>query len=348
MKKILFSKSLIAIAFLFLILTLISSVKGTTVQNSKFECSSTDFNCYENYYGNVVKIQGIKQAFDDLKVRYRGDSLAKQFCHPLTHAIGRAASEKFKTLGEAFTKGDNFCSSGYYHGVLEGIAGRLGRKNLLDSLNSICNDIRGKNVYSLDYYNCVHGLGHGLMAITDDELFESLDYCGRLKGSWEQLSCASGVYMENVIIDGLNHKTKYLKKDDPLYPCNASPEKYRGTCFLMQTSYMLKLNNYNFEKTFETCSKVEEIYRNDCYESLGRDVSGFTISNISEAQKICLLGKTQDQKLGCLVGAARDFMYYFHSDKEAKNLCSSLADLNLKTPCLKSVEQYYSQSFIPN
>lgn len=342
-----FLKPLLIFVILLLGINALSLTKKI-VETVNFNCTISNYSCYENYYTDLVKKQGIKNAFDDLRMRYQKDSFVKSVCHPLVHVLGRTATEKLKTPSEAFKEGDNFCSSGYYHGVLEGIASKLGRQNLLAKLDSICTDIKGKNVHSIDYYNCVHGLGHGLMAITDDELFESLNYCDRLTGRWEQLSCGGGVFMENIIADGITgHKTKYLKANDLLYPCNETPEKYIGSCYLMQSSYILKTNGFNFEKTFETCSRAEGIYKNSCYASLGRDVSGFTISDTQATARICLLGKNQEQKLGCLQGAARDFVYYFSSDKRAKELCNSLEDPYLKKGCLESTVQFYSQSFKP-
>ncbi len=301
-----------------------------------FKCTPADYQCYENYYSQVVKVEGIKEAFNDLKTRYTTDNFVKEICHPLTHAIGRAAAQQFDTPGEAFVYGDNFCSSGYYHGVLEGIAGKMGRTKLLANLNSVCSNIQGKSSYSLDYYNCIHGLGHGLMAITNDELFQSLNYCDKLTGNWEQISCASGVFMENVIADGINHKTKYLKTDDLLYPCDSSPEKYKATCYLMQSSYILRQENYDFAKTFEECSKAGD-YATQCYQSLGRDASGYTISNAALTRNICFLGQNYEQKVGCLIGAARDFKYYFGGDKEARDLCNSSNDKNMQSDCLKAL-----------
>lgn len=315
-------------------------VRKNTEVSLKFKCESQNYKCYEDYYSQVVKVKGIKAAFDDLKTRYNSDNLTKEFCHPITHAIGRAASEKFKTPAEAFIYGDNFCSSGYYHGVLEGIAAKMGRDKLLTNLNSVCSDIKGKASYSLDYYNCVHGLGHGLMAITDDELFQSLDYCDKLNGDWEQKSCASGVFMENIVVDGINHKTKYLKPDDLLYPCDRAPEKFKSPCYLMQSSYILTQNGFNLAKTFYICSLAEVNHKIECYQSLGRDISGAAISDIGKTKESCMLGKDFDQKLGCLVGAARDFNYYFHDNKKGDELCKAVDDVNLKKECLSQVDLY--------
>lgn len=305
---------------------------------------SSDFTCYENYYRDLVKTDGIKEAFADLKIRYQTNSYVMSQCHPLTHIIGQAAILKYPTATEAYLYGDAFCWSGYYHGALEGIMGKIGRNNIVSELNNICSAIPGKSNYSFDYYNCVHGLGHGLMAMTNTELFESLALCDNLSGLWEQTSCYGGVYMENVIVDNKNHFTKYLKPDDPLYPCNTVAEKYKSACYLMQTSYMLKVVGGDFTKVFALCEKADANYKTTCFQSLGRDASGRSVSDIESTKAVCDLGTNFEAKSNCIIGAVKDFISYHHSDLEAKNLCHSLDNPDLRSICLNTAENYY-QSF---
>lgn len=319
--------------------------KETTSASTNSICQGeTDpFSCYEKHYQALIKNKGIPAAFTDLKARYAKDAYVRAQCHPLTHVIGREAALKFKTPGEAYSAGDSYCWSGYYHGVLETYVDKVGVKNLPTQIDHICDGVKGKDRYSFDYYNCVHGLGHGVMAITNDELFKSLDYCDFLEGSWEQESCASGAFMENVIVDNLNHFTKYLDPKRPLYPCTDSPAKYKNTCYLMQTSYILKVNGGDFADTFEWCRKAEEPYRATCVQSLGRDASGRSTSNVDATNKLCMLGKDYFEKSNCLIGAVKDFISYFHSDKEARLLCNSFADKQLIDLCLTTTESYYAQ-----
>lgn len=305
--------------------------------------NSSNFDCYEKHYVTLVKEKGIKAAFDDLKARYKGNGYVVSQCHPITHVIGREAALKFATPGEAYTQGDGLCWSGYYHGVLETFLEKVGRENLPREIDHICDGIEGKERYSFDYYNCVHGLGHGVMTITNTELFQSLEYCDLLTGDWEQKSCGSGVFMENVIVDNLNHFTKYLKPEEPLYPCTAVAWKYKETCYLMQTSYVLKVNGGNFPDTFAWCRKAESAYRATCFQSLGRDVSGRTSSNAVESKRLCLLGEDYFKRSNCVIGAVKDFISYFHSDKEAKVFCASLEDPELVSLCDSTTASYYAQ-----
>jgi hypothetical protein len=298
------------------------------------------FNCYQKHYQALVKKDSVQTAFADLRERYKQNGYVVSQCHPITHVIGDSAVEKYPTASEAYSHGDSFCWSGYYHGVLEGILSKIGMDKAVAEINNICKDIPGKSQYSFDYYNCVHGLGHGLMAITSTELFQSLKLCDGLKGNWEQTSCYGGVFMENVIVDNKNHFTKYLKPSEPLYPCNAVDERYKSACYLMQTSYMLKVLNGDFNKVFAECAKADAGYIATCYQSVGRDASGRSVSNAESTKNTCNLGSNFDARSNCIVGAVKDFISYFHSDVQAKQLCNSLSE-DLKSVCLSTAESYY-------
>jgi uncharacterized protein (DUF427 family) len=298
--------------------------------------------CFAGFYQDIVFKKSIPLAFADLKARYDTDPYVKNECHQLVHLIGRSGYKKLGSVDQAFVNGDPFCWSGYYHGVMEGVAQVQGLSAFdPEKIDKICGNIPGKAKYSFDYYNCVHGLGHGIMDIKYNNLFSSLTLCDSLTGLWEQSSCWGGVFMQNVIADSRDHKTAYLKPDDPLYPCNAVGDKYKNTCYLMQTSYMLKVANRDFAKVFALCSTVESGYVETCYQSLGRDASGQSISNKEQTIATCMLGKDYAQQANCMIGAVKDFIAYYHSDVQAKEVCAALTG-DLQTTCTNTVSAYYT------
>lgn len=304
----------------------------------KIACS--DYDCFEKHYQNLVVNNAIADAFADLKVRYDENAVVRSLCHPLVHVMGRVAAKKYQNVAEAYRQGDHFCWSGYYHGVMEGILYETTPEDLPDVINGICESIPGKESYSFDYYNCVHGMGHGVMYITQNELFDALALCDNLEGEWEKESCYGGVFMENVITDFENHFTKYLKPREPLYPCTAVPEKNKHACYLMQTSYVLKQNGYDFADAFEQCSTIEEQHQHTCYQSIGRDASGSTVSDVQRTKAYCMLGKDSHQQTNCALGAVKDFISYFHSDTQAKQFCYDLPT-GISDMCLSAAADYY-------
>ncbi|HSX32565.1 MAG TPA: hypothetical protein VLF43_04845, partial [Candidatus Saccharimonadales bacterium] len=208
-----------------------------TVSQSLTDLSSctdaTRFDCYSDYFKSRTTTTSAKTALAELKQLYdQGDSYAISQCHQIAHQIGHAGYDKYKTLAHAFESGDTFCWSGYYHGVTERAVAILGKDKLKGDANNICKDLATAKQYSFEHYNCVHGLGHGFMAVDNYNLFDALKTCDLLTDSWERASCYGGVFMENVMVDvRQNGKSDFLKADQPMYPCTAVEESYKYQCY---------------------------------------------------------------------------------------------------------------------
>ncbi|MEK7155845.1 MAG: hypothetical protein AAB734_03105 [Patescibacteria group bacterium] len=290
--------------------------------------------CWIAYYEAFVEKYPAVEALADLKTRYDAGEGAKGFCHPLLHIVGAAAGREYGSVGEAYKHGETFCRSGYHHGVLEGLFGEDGDK-LLTELDSLCAAIEGKERYSYNYFSCVHGIGHGLMAYFDHDLFASIAACDRLSGAWEESSCHGGVFMENVISNTLEEPSKFLKDDDPLYPCNAVAETYRAQCYLMQTSHMLVIFEGDFEKTFAAC-RTAGVHQKTCFQSIGRDASGWSYGNPESTISLCAAGTTLEERSACLTGAAADYIQSY-GEARARSLCA-LGEDGARIPCIQTVE----------
>lgn len=304
------------------------------------------FGCYKDQLTRLTDNQDPMTAFALLKGSYDKVSYVKSQCHQLVHVIGRAGYEKYDNLSDTFSNGDKFCWSGYYHGAIEQLIKDKGHQYVLDNADAICAPIAAEEKYTFYHYNCVHGLGHGFMFVQDGELFKSLKSCDKLSDSWERYSCYGGVFMQNIMNSqgpdaDPNKPNAYLRTDEPMYPCTAVERKYKPPCYQMQTSHALQLVGYDFKKGFEQCSLAEDEFRNTCYGSLGRDASGSSISDIEQSRANCMLGPDDNAKRHCILGAAADFVSYFHSDQQALELCASLPE-QFQSECSASVKNYYS------
>ncbi len=327
----------------------ISTSTQTTAKKTRADTNQTvpsnncpnDYDCYKTYYENLVKNFGVAQAFVELKTEYQTKTYVQSECHAITHVIGQAAADLYDKVSEAYAQGDEFCASGYYHGVMESIIYKMGRNDLPNQLNNLCADIPGKERYSLGYYNCNHGLGHGLMGFTNNELFESLKLCDKLNGQWEKSSCYSGGFMENVIADFRNHFTKYLRPENPMYPCTDVDSQYKMPCYLIQSSYVLRLAGGDFKKVFEACEKIETDYRATCFQSLGRDASGTAVSDINITKTRCDMGKDYFEQSNCVIGAVKDVVWHFHSLSDGENFCNALS-ADLQDICNSTAKDYFA------
>ncbi len=297
--------------------------------------------CLQKQYQKLTSEQGVARAFEQLKKAYDKDSSVKAGCHQLVHVIGRVQAEKSASISEVFSQGDQFCWAGYFHGAMETFIAKIGAENVVGKLPTVCAQIKAEKPYSFYHYNCVHGMGHGVFSIEDNDLMKTLSLCDRAGDSWEQKSCQGGAFMQNVMAaEDPNDHTDFLKGDQPMYPCTAVLEQYKDQCYLMQTSYALRLARQNFATVFAQCAGIEEKYRDTCYQSLGRDASGNSVSNVDQTKATCMLGSTQNARANCIIGAVKDFVSYFHSDKQATQLCQVL-DASLSTVCEATKKSYY-------
>ncbi len=254
-------------------------------------------------------------------------------CHDTAHKVGRFA---YELNGEkAFQMCSSECHSGCYHGATEAYFKEHGTANLEKNLKVICS----AELNSFFSHQCLHGIGHGLMAWTNYDLFPALNDCNLLPEHRD--SCWTGVFMEN-IVGGLaveeGHNTKYLS-DDPLYPCNDPKleEQYKSSCYFLQTSRMVTLFSGDFQKVAASCSKAPLVYQRSCFESMGRDVGGWFRQDPPTAIAKCSFAPKGDMRIGCLIGAAQDTFWDPSGQDLALRFCKTLVDTAEKDACYRII-----------
>lgn len=277
-----------------------------------------DEDCRRQAFGNVAYRQGPKPALDLFEEKQRTDSAVEADCHRIAHTIGAASLEYLDgRVDQALAAGRATCWSGYYHGVVEHAFQGTAMDELSAKARSICvgEEIRRTGHVA---YQCVHGLGHGLMIHTGYDLHESLRVCDSLATGWDRRSCHAGVFMENVS-SSYGVESRWLRDDDLIYPCNAVEAKHKLYCYLMVTSRILAANGYSWRRTVATCRQSERAWIATCFQSLGRDASGNTRQNAAEILEICRLAGRQSRE--CIYGAARDIVSNDAGPERAVPLC---------------------------
>jgi hypothetical protein len=320
----------------------------------------------------LVYNSGVEAAFADLKDQFTKEQFVKTSCHEITHGIGHAAAELYNgDVSSTYSRGDDFCGSGYYHGAMETIVANIGAEKILDEVDNICADPREEQNQSLDHRNCAHGMGHGFMGLYVNEVFESLEACDALSEEFEREQCSGGVFMQNVIDeDNPSNPSKYLKADEPFYPCTEAEVKteYKSPCYVRQTNYVLKKQGEDFAKVFDLCGKVEEDFREICYVGLGNNAVIRSTSNgttdgdqvdtgeqadsgeqaddeeqVEFVHEVCMLGQGTEAQEKCFVGAVRQFIFFHDSDVQAKALCESITRADWRAGCLQLSEEYMAK-----
>jgi hypothetical protein len=171
------------------------------------------------------------------------------------------------------------------------------------------------------------------MIYTGYDLPRSLAICDELATSWDQTSCTGGVFMEN-ISSSYGITSKWLKDDDPIYPCQVVADKDKLYCYLMVTSRILPLVGWDFANAAKECRKSEQGWVPTCYQSLGRDASGQTRGDTARILRICAYADELARE--CVYGAARDLASQDSGTRRASVLCKK-ADAGAQDYCFEGI-----------
>jgi hypothetical protein len=287
------------------------------------DCGANDLTCYEQAFANLGYTEGPHKALAEFADVMKTNAFVNANCHPIAHYIGFGSLTRYKgDVPRAFGEGAPTCWSGYYHGILQrAFMNVQSPKGLVRISRSLCSDpqIR-KSTWLL--YQCVHGIGHGLMIFSGYSLPFALEICHRLQTKWDQQACTGGVFMEN-IVSTFGTKSPWLRDNDPVFPCREVRAFDKPYCYLMVTSRVLQLYPGNWRKIVSVCRTVEKNYVVSCFSSMGRDASGNTAQNPRGVISICALAGRWHWG-DCVYGAARDFTATFANGNRAATLCNML------------------------
>ena len=95
-------------------------------------------------------------------------------CHNRAHELGRRAYKL--SGGLSFKQCGIECHSGCRHGATEAFFSDKGSENLVENIKFLC---EGETT-AFGMHQCLHGVGHGLMAWFDYGLPEALEACDLL------------------------------------------------------------------------------------------------------------------------------------------------------------------------
>lgn len=262
-------------------------------------------------------------------------------CHDEAHVIGRRAFELYGA--EVFEQGDPSCHSGFYHGAMESFLSSEGTDNLSEKITALCEQFDT----TFGIFECLHGVGHGVMAYEDYALITSLEQCEELNSDFAIRSCYSGVFMENVVAGQGNaaiegHETTWVNEEDYHFPCNAVGDDYNRQyeCYQMQTSWMLTLSGYDFRKVVPECLNVPKHLQQACFMSIGRDAAGQTLRNPEKILEICELTETEENYRQCMTGGLNVIIDFWGPklENQADDFCNTISSPTMQESCFGTIE----------
>ncbi len=301
--------------------------------------------CYDGLLTGLVGSAGVEAAIETLNRIGEADQDVQRDGHVYSHAIGIEGYRLDPDVGRTFARCTELYQSGCYHGVIQAYflavtqgdgAGAITAR----AVNQLCDSYRGGAGNQWLLFQCVHGMGHGLTMIHRHDLRRALADCDLLTLDWDRHSCYGGAFMENIVnatqphhggshleqharqgADDHGHGApaanegdfttpsgfKALDASDPLYPCSVLESRYLVDCYQMQTSVILFHNRGDIGGAARACDGAPEEWRPACYQSLGRDISSYTLQDPAESIRMCSLGRPAYQPW-CYVGLVKNFV----------------------------------------
>ncbi len=268
--------------------------------------SSGKNTCFKSLAGEWIRRDNIDKVFNLVEENQETPGIFEN-CHVMLHFLGQAAYKKYGDVTETLKRGSHACFAGFYHGTLEGyfIENNLSvyteddTAKLKEMIPAIC--LEEKAEIRKDYLECLHGLGHAFMFATDGELPLALNLCDALGESEKARWCYSGAFMENsTSTTNPDHPSKYLKADDPLYPCSILENKYLNTCYILQSMHIVDKTKADWPAVATFCRQIPEAYRKACFDGMGQSLSGFSTDH-TVIRDVCLSVETEYLK-ECIEG----------------------------------------------
>ncbi|HEX2211191.1 MAG TPA: hypothetical protein VHG93_26140 [Longimicrobium sp.] len=155
--------------------------------------------CVERHLVALIDQAGIGRTMEVLDTLVNVDGDVRFNAHALAHGLGIAAYRTPETMAATFAECPPSQMSGCYHGVVQGYFLSLARQGRLPGqpeLDAMCEPHRESTFL---FFQCAHGMGHGLMAVHQNHVPMSLDACDLASDDFIRQSCYGGVFMENVV-----------------------------------------------------------------------------------------------------------------------------------------------------
>lgn len=300
--------------------------------------------CLQKLASNYLKNNSASQV--EFVMKAIDNSSKRQWCHEFMHYIGWELYKKSGNLSDAFSEASNECDSAMYHGVVEEFISskKIGNdlEKFINSIKNVCQDNFSSRRTSAGMKTlCYHGLGHGFMLITDNDLNESLKYCDHILNNNGD-ACYTGAFMENVqakqMGNSSGHFSKFsYKQDDVNYPCNILDEKYKKQCYSYKGVWSVVRSQGDFKQAFKECLNIAQNFQEDCFWGVGSDIPGphWSAKTASEKCKVALEvdPKAYEQ---CIFGAMSFVIQLTVGDPKGAIEFCDVVDQNYKDICYRA------------
>jgi len=310
-------------------------------------------NCRDEMHCAVNAMQSISENESKEKVISTFQELVSLYdknlpCHETAHHLGMWLYGYLNDVDKSLELAQQQCGGSVYHGVIQNyiLTQKFQGTNLDDiELHTICEN-ESENPYSIDHWQCLHGLGHGLAQLYDYDTLDAVKRCDEFQEGIEQISCSKGIFMQNVV-HYFEAKKGDFNDSDKYYPCNAVDSKYSPTCYHYHVTYLGLINDRKLKQTFDDCDGIvpEEMIKY-CYYGFGRQLSS-NIKSIDDALFLCKAGKISEYHKYCLTGMVMTLVNGNKNPDIGFSFCSHLSQ-EYKESCYDGLGKWVKMLYSDN
>lgn len=305
------------------------------------EEKSSEDQCLRVLAGDILNFFSIQTILSVLGKYETRDQSFLEKCHSLAHFVGRELYDRTKNVSGILSEATPDCLGGVFHGAVEGYFREHSlslREQTEEKLKKIVSDICGRREdfkTEWEYGLCFHGLGHALMYFTVNDLPRALQLCDYLKEEGtKKLICFDGALMENVdSLSSNTHPSRYIKADDPYFPCTILGSRYQGECYTYGLSHRFQSDT---PKSFEVCAGAPAVHLKGCIRLTGLHVV-MAVENPKKILEKCSNARYPDFAKECILGAAASLATRFGFDSELPSSLCQLVSLDQKSECYQTV-----------
>ncbi len=336
--------------------------------------------CYEDILMTMVSRHQTRFAMASLADLSTIDHTIAARGHDFVHVVGINSWQPGMDLRAIYNSCTGLFQSGCFHGVIQAYMAANGADSTV--ITSLCDKVQEPNSFSLWLrFQCVHGLGHGLQAITH-HLRHALEGCDWLPNAWDEESCYGGTFMEFILegrgqehhphMDAMarseeqgdpehdaghaapNHgghemagmtagadSFPFRDKNDPLYPCTALADRYQRSCYGMQAGIIYEILGADWGKIAGACDQAPLAMRPACYQGIGTYLSGVTVRNADQSIAHCMEGNPK-WRPWCFVGVVKNFVDVTSDPQDGLDFCAKVSDQVIGTACYVAVGEEMS------
>lgn len=279
-------------------------------------------------YQQIVLEGDPRQAILSLESESIKNPNVMSVCHDILHDIGHTAFAKYGNFTEAISYKSDFCNSGYIHGLFESYF--LSTSDSTDEISKQCQSYADTSGREFDWWQCLHGVGHGFMYTTGGNLEESLALC---EGSFERNAeyCQNGAYMEVFNQEMLANENLYVDPENPFATCNSS-QTAKAECYVNLPPYLSQTNGMYFREMFNECEQADAGYVSICVLGVGAEAIKRNMDSPQLVVSLCEQAGSERRRGLCLRGMVSMYMNQTGSYEKGESLCE-LVPAAYKTKC---------------